>query len=390
MKHAAGCFIVVILILFCSCAPKSSCSGGSSLPVSTPEPGATPSGEPLTLLMDGSQQWSLQNTDDGYYDIVNQPDGSQLIYYTDFGQLIQVPLCSSINCDHKSEVCTAWTTANGMFVYQDHLYQFQIPVDSSPYLERADLNGMNREPLVRLPSGEDFVPSGVAATGDTLFFATAELKNEYSTVNATYKINKLDLSSGSIEVIQRRENTNQFIVGVLEDKLLIKRFEMDPDSETIIMPEFLLMDQLGNEELIELPDFVTGRTWIFPEGSCLLILDDSEGSIISLDLTTKQTHTVIKDPFLSEHPGATLILAASGDNLIINIGADYYICTDNGIVKSSHCYFRGIQPSNKILARVNDNYLVCRDFNSCPKTLAFISVADFLLDADTDVPIKNE
>lgn len=390
MFKKSACVLLAVFLL-CGCAPEaafSSVPAAASAPA--PSPSELPRSEALTLLMDGDQHWNMRNTDSGYYDIAIRPDGSQLLYYTDFEQLTQTPLCSSAGCDHRSPDCTARTTASALFVYQEHLYQFQIPVDSPPFLERADLNGTDRQALLCLSLGEEFVPGGVAAAGNALFFATAETGPGESSLNPTSKINRLDLDSGAVEVIQSREQVNQFIVGVVDDKLVIKRFQIDPATKAILMPEFLLMDQDGGEQPVELPAFVTARTWIFPEGARLLLVDDTEGAILELDLRTGQTRTVLSHPFLTEHPGATLIVAASGDDLILNVGADYYLCTGDEIKESAHCYYSGARPCNRILARVGEDYLVCRDIDSCPKALAFISVPDYWQDADSDVPIINE
>lgn len=133
MFRKSACVLLAVFLL-CGCAPEAAVS---SVPAATsapaPSPSEPPRSEALTLLMDGDQHWSMRNTDSGYYDIAIRPDGSPLLYYTDFEQLTQAPLCSSTGCDHRSPDCTARTTASALFVYREHLYQFQIPVDSPPF-----------------------------------------------------------------------------------------------------------------------------------------------------------------------------------------------------------------------------------------------------------------
>lgn len=389
---SVSCLAAVLLIVGCKnqgkpLPPKTEIPANSQS-LQTPIPSAEPTvGLDMTLLMDGTQRWGQQGTKEGYYDIALMEDGRQIIYYTDYEQKIQVPLCASPNCMHDSDQCTAWTTTRSLFVYDGYLYLLYSSFDGASYLERRDLDGGNRETIVRLASNKNFVPTGITAAGDDLFFAVLDV--EADSINTTYSICKLNLSTGECSEIQSREDANQFIVGVLEDKIVIERFEVDEKSLTKLMPEFLLMDQQGKETPIMLPSWVTETTWILPEKGELLLHNSLEGSIVKLDILTGNLTTLAKDPRLKEYPTATVLLASFDNGVILNIDQKYYLCKDGQMKESNHCYYRGDQRSNKILEQLGDQYLVCRDFDTSPKTLAITSKEDYWDDKDSDLSIRN-
>ena len=78
-----------------------------------------------------------------------------------------------------------------------------------------------------------------------------------------------------------------------------------------------------------------------------------------------------------------------GNNLIVNLAADYYLCTGGNLKPSVHSCYSGLNRGNRILAQVEGQYLVCRDFDTVPKTLALIDQQDYWQDLDTDVVIQD-
>lgn len=394
MKRLAAVLTVGLIFLTgCRAGRKPEQPGSQPEPAASPPPAnttyeETAPGQPLTLLMDGNQ-WSCQGTENGYYDIVSCPDGSQLIYYTDYEKRIQFPLCAAPNCAHSGPECTAWTTANGLFVYQEKVYQFQIPDKTSPCLEQMELDGSGKKELLRLQKGQEFAASGVAAAGDLLYYITNETQTVQGELMTTSQLNRLNLRTGENRVIQSMEGLNQFIVGAVKDRLLLKRFQVDRQSGSYGMPEFLLMDQAGGEEPIALPEFVDAFTWICPEGERLVIVNSSESSVVSMDLNTGVCETLVTDPMFGRYPGQVLISTVQGNNLIVNLAADYYLCTGGNLKPSVHSYYSGLNRGNRILAQVEGQYLVCRDFDTVPKTLALIDQQDYWQDLDTDVVIQN-
>ena len=99
----------------------------------------------------------------------------------------------------------------------------------------------------------------------------------------------------------------------------------------------------------------------------LVILNSIESSVVSMDLNTGVCETLVTDPLFGRYPGQVLISTVQGNNLIVNLAADYYLCTGGNLKPSVHSCYSGLNRGNRILAQVEGRYLVCRDFDTGPK-----------------------
>lgn len=100
MKKQILC-LAAAMTLLCACAARNAPTSGQSSATAAPVPPAAEKihTEEMRVLSAGNEE--------GYY-LTGNRGGDQLLYYIDYEQAVEVPLCTSPSCAHDSETCTAW------------------------------------------------------------------------------------------------------------------------------------------------------------------------------------------------------------------------------------------------------------------------------------------
>ncbi|MEG0484789.1 MAG: hypothetical protein RR576_05020 [Oscillospiraceae bacterium] len=131
----------------------------------------------------------------GYYGLdCNWQKGYQNIIFTDYAAKQQVVTCNSPSCEHSTDACTAYISANGgamngneLLADDDMLLYFQNGTETSPpELIKTDATGAQRQTVYRLASGESFERNPYFYSGDNnvqYFAATDDIGGIYFCVN---------------------------------------------------------------------------------------------------------------------------------------------------------------------------------------------------------------
>lgn len=384
------CITLSTMLVISGCSrnipsPTVSASSGS-VSLSGQEDNSTEEWSECTLLVNGTQNQIKRSTENGFYDVSIRNDGQCQIFYTDYATKVQIPLCASPNCDHNSSECLSIADTNSLFVYNDKLYQFYQGYDAPQHLKCMNLDGSNSEILLELKENEYFPVGGVAAADNYLYFAIVEIDDN---ANQTYQIVSFDLESKTITPIQS-SSQEEFIMDVSEDKLIIKRFSLDEDTWKPLEPEFLMLTQDGQEVPINLPSWVNANTFIYPTDGSLYIHDNQAGRFVKQNILTGECTTIFENEIIQNVSSPLIIADAKDDGLVWSVGEEYYLYKDGKFVHSNFSYYRSAKPSNKILDTFGDSYLVCRDYDTIPKTLTLTPINAYWMDDDSkDVKIQN-
>lgn len=366
-------------------SPVASASSGSAS-LSEQKDDSTEEWSECILLVNGTQNQANRSTGSGFYDVSIRNDGKCQIFYTDYATKTQIPLCASPNCDHNSSECLSISDTNSLFVYNDKLYQFYQGYDTPQHLKCMNLDGSNSEILLELNENEYFPVGGVAAADNLLYFAIVEIDDS---ANQTYQIVSFDLESKTITPIQS-SSQDEFIMDVSEDKLIIKRFSLDEDTWEPLEPEFLILTQDGQEVPIDLPSWVNANTCIYPSSGSLYIHDNQAGRFVKQNILTGECTTIFENEIIQNVSSPLIIADAKDDGLVWSVGEEYYLYRDGEFVHSNFSYYRSANPSNKILDIFGDSYLVCRDYDTLPKTFTLTPINAYWMDDDSkDVRIQN-
>lgn len=361
-------------------------ASSESISPSEQEDASTQEWSECTLLVNGTQDQANRSTGSGFYDVSIRNDGKCQIFYTDYATKTQIPLCASPNCDHSTSECLSLTDTNSLFTYDDKLYQFYQGYDAPQHLKCMDLDGSNSEILLELNENEYFPVGGVAAADNLLYFAIVEIDDN---ANQTYQIVSFDLESKTITPIQS-SSQDEFIMDVSEDKLIIKRFSLNQDTWEPLEPEFFMLTQDGQELPIDLPSWVNASTCIYPSAGSLYIHDNQAGRFVKQDILTGECTTICENKIIQSVSSPLIIADAKDDGLVWSVGEEYYLYRDGEFVHSNFSYYRSSKVSNKIVDTFGDSYLVCRDYDTIPKTFTLTPINAYWMDDDSkDVRIQN-
>lgn len=151
-----------------------------------------------------------------------------------------------------------------------------------------------------------------------------------------------------------------------------------------------MLTQDGQEIPINLPSWVNANTFIYPTEGSLYIHDNQAGRFVKQNILTGECTTIFENEIIQNVSSPLIIADAKDDGLVWSVGEEYYLYKDGQFVHSNFSYYRSAKPSNKILDTFGDSYLVCRDYDTIPKTLTLTPINAYWMDDDSkDVKIQN-
>lgn len=364
-------------------AAQTSKATGSDLP----EPAAP--GKPL--FYNGS--YGSAATQEGYFDSFSWVSGWSNIMYTDYATATQRVLCNAEGCAHAGEACSGWRrqiwsinpVGDELLVAADGYYA-DYPNDFYPLrLEMVDPATGSARTLATIPEEMDRYDGDFAWDEDHAYLMLSTYTDDGQERKHMVRV---ALEDGRQETLFTLEGTH-FLVGVMEDKFIIKKFTVkDEGTENeSFFAELFAMPSSGQGEPVPLKSWGEKEMEAGVYGSELVCLK-AGGEVMVCDLKTGAERTVGAMPPVGAE-SAVYYLHGWQDGHVLVDGWDAesdnycrYVMDENGQV-SRHgltmtsqalgelrplSYGGGPDPVN-ILADAGDQYLVLPaiDFFTGPK-----------------------
>lgn len=399
-KFVVVLLVVILLVFNVACSRNLSVDnqGASSQSIQMDNSDNTSdAGEALIPLIDRDWVSSLHNsTDDGVYIVQpNLSTASGVLYFIDSKTNSGVPVCSQVNCTHDNETCTAWLSYAPnppVFVLNDRIYVVaQRRNDSKGELLPAalyemELNGQGRKELFRLEMNQDFAASGIVGNEQYLFFNIFDIENATGEMKCfTYRYS---FEEGKLENVYDCNGMADFIVGVLNDKIVAKHIEwnMDElDEESAYDRQehsIYLLSQNGVREGDVVAKWQQDDLIDYYGDTILYLLDKNTGTLTARNLADNTEYS-ITDTRLKTDLSA-YIVAVWDNGAVISINPSqtpqetiWYLYKD-GLLLESQYWFQGREASfvkNRIVGSLKDQYLVKRNFDE--PSYAFVNKSDF-------------
>lgn len=281
LKNIALWMAVTMLFALASCGvPQQPTNGDYSSPESLDTP---------------IEKCMHYNQNGCYYDDEVFPMAITIVYI-DFASKQEVPLCSRPECLHNDETCPAFFPELGLsnlFVLEDDLYFFCSPGEEQlTTLVRADLAGNNRQNIAAIPPEYDMLPYDHYTDGVAVYFMANEIKEIDSEIVTYMTLLKIDLETGSLEVIHQfpADEPGHILIGARERKFIF--LDMLVNSPEEIYNEFKWLDadtgELGTIWTMDRSDNDTA-SGIY--GDCLYVQDFELQTITETDLFTEESQS---------------------------------------------------------------------------------------------------
>ena len=344
-KHRVPVMVLLLCLLLCSCstapAPENSPSGSgaglseSKAPqTSAASPSPALNGEPFKLVVSCDVTVSGSGNKDGFYQIIENADGSRNAVFTDYQSCQQIYLCADANCRHNTEQCSSWFAAGDAQVWpiacDDQIFYVHNSWSSASYIEKANLDGSNRQTLCQLQDGTT-IDSGAAYKSGYLVLMVDTLAKQGDAVDHAKQLIALDTDSGESTVLfesvlaeGQAADTGDvtcFFQGVTAHGFIVERIEIGASPDLQFHTVYLL--PFDGSDVYEIASFQTGEMQGLPHGdSWYYLAIDADAQQLQLgyvDSATGETHIVVPD--LEKTIPATSL----GDVFIRNFVDDWII-----------------------------------------------------------------
>lgn len=327
-KILAGCLSVSMAGL-CACsssagsaveptpdAPAASESSGESVS-KNPGESIPESSDEIRLLtdVDGFVSRNSVGTESGYYEMEWAASEGVNIFYTDYAKLSKQYLCADPMCAHDSESCTSYLSSAGalfgLFVQNDKLYIYNMPMDSDPLLYQCEMDGSNRVPFFTFTEEHDVPKDAIAGDDDCLYYLCEDVEGGSATRITVQKLDCSTKQTTELIELSRDSSETYFLVGAHDRSLILKRATW---GETA--PSEIYRYDVDNNELVELVGSEENNIICGVSGDHLLYWDSATQDVHCFDLTNHQDTIVYSDPILGPHT-APVVNGTFDDHLIM-------------------------------------------------------------------------
>ncbi len=299
MKKRISYFLKLSLFVFLMANILAACSAKGDQSNKAHASGLSEQARLITNV-DGMMGLNLAYTEAGQYSMLRNGDGSHNILYIDYTTQSRVFLCNRPECEHNDASCVSWLSPEdcaggaGLFTDGKKLYVQRIGTGidlsnpdaiteaSASQIIRMDLNGDNRETIIKMESGAS-VNGAVAADGSILYFIMGQVQKDADDIAFTQQLVALDSENKSIVSIAP-VNENDHLIGVCKAGFLFRRNATQNDSRSYSV--YLLRLSTKKEEPI--------MTWTERNILCrvdhqtVYFLDPNSASFFSVDPDTKE------------------------------------------------------------------------------------------------------
>ena len=443
MKKTSLSAIILSFLLLCSCTGQPAPT--SSAPPPQTEQGAAATGvsyEPFQMIQPREIGLYGSGNSQGFYEVLDNPDRSKNVLFTDYAAKQQVYLCAQPNCDHASSSCPAWIPSAEMYMdvqivatEQELFWTYSGP-SIAARIEKSNLSGAEKTLIYEFPANVTLSP-GLAWNGAQLaVFGTSYTGQENGDVTVQSALYVIDVSNKTCTPIQILDSSAQAVydpgaetlhfLGTTETGFIIKKItngvfdyneetgesaEITPTRHTVYKIPF---DGSEAKTLLEHEqDEIWEKMW---DGDLYILSSHGEGkySLSRMDGVTGET-TVIVDDFAS-HPGGEVIAGSDfrciyfvtefGGTVIVSalaseritekgdyekIYQDFAISTQDGSITplTLSNYYHATGMPIQILAEVGDSLYVQAEVKELPadglysvpslaRRMALISKEDYL------------
>lgn len=235
-------------------------------------------------------------SDSGIYHTELSADGKySIIYYIDCDTLQEVPLCSSAECKHEDDTCTAYINDSNPYVFasksDDKIFIIHKTLLDGGYttsIYSMMKNGSDRKEIYRLNSGESFSLSGVIAQYDNLIYL---FKDVFSDGEMSQVLVRVDYDNNAVtDMGQFPENSK--IIGADDENLYICTEYFVGENRTTIR-KF----NVKNSEEQRTTIFNTGnRSYFYNEGKVYRIESTDEFIVEEVNLDDGSCNVVYTNP----------------------------------------------------------------------------------------------
>ncbi len=198
-------------------------------------------------------------SNEGFYQLVHVYDTSYVVY-NDFASMQQVFLCSSPNCEHNDETCTATNFNNILVSYNnDSLYTMNTKTrDTNPQstIYKSDLSGSNKEAIFEI----DYYIEPLAIGENHLYFIKQD-RNTTPYEEQTKEIIALNLNDKTATTLHSFLLTDiRFERYYIEDNLIYIVYDKMPEGfRDINDSDTMFLNPESREFTIDAIDVLTGE-----------------------------------------------------------------------------------------------------------------------------------
>lgn len=351
MKKASLPAVLLSLLLLCSCAGQPTAASDAPPPLTEQDVVAGVSYVPFQMIQPNQLGLYGSGNAQGFYEVIDNPDGSKNVLFTDYAAKQQVYLCAQPNCDHASSSCPAWIPSAEMYMdvqivatEQELFWTYSGP-SIAARIEKSNLSGAEKTLIYEFPANVTLSP-GLAWNGAQLaVFGTSYTGQENGDVTVQSALYVIDVSNKTCTPIQILDSSAQAVydpgaetlhfLGTTETGFIIKKItngvfdyneetgesaEITPTRHTVYKIPF------DGGEIQTLQEYSQDESWENVQNDALYCLNShGEGkySLSRIDGVTGET-TVIVDDFAS-HPGGEVIAGCDFRNINFVTVFDEYL-----------------------------------------------------------------
>lgn len=322
LKHNTSIISLFFIVsLLCACSAESTGKSNPSALSATPSQGKTPptseekqsvalNGEAFELVVPCDDNVYGSGNQDGFYQIISNTDGSHNVVFIDYKTHQQIYLCADANCQHNNEHCSSWFPADNTQMWpvacDDQIFFVHNSWSSTSYIEKANLDGSNRQTLYELENGGT-IDSGAAYKSGYLVLMVDFLDTEEDNVNHSERLIVINTETGEATTIFESNSpegqatdfgaVSAFFEGVTEHGFIVKTIETGktPDIQFHKVYEI----PFDGSDMHEIASFQTGEVQGIPNGSAWYYLksDDTlkQLQLGYIDTETGENHIVVSD-----------------------------------------------------------------------------------------------
>ena len=286
MKKHIMLFVILGAFFLCSCSSESQ----SNLPDNSRNESVQLNSNSLKMITSswGAQEWC--GTKDGFYYLNRADQNTYNISYIDYVSCVMTPLCSSPNCLHKDDTCSAYfhvpNCGAAVFTDGDYLYIMTFSDGTAernnefPRLYRIDKDGSNRKLLLELSQGETF-SRYVAADETALYVNIVGSELNQQGISDVCIVQKVDINDGTAETILNL-STNAQLCGEHGDSLVFQSVDIPGelgDFDLKNIKNRLYEISLSTKQQKDILTWTNGESSCIIEGETIFSLDYSDSTI---------------------------------------------------------------------------------------------------------------
>lgn len=308
--HIKGCAVLLCAVLcFSACAANSAVSKPVTQGEATPNNITLSENARMITDVDGIMGRTTANTENGQYYLTMREDGGANIVYVDYATRSRIYLCNRPECTHGDASCVSWISAEdnaggaGLFTDGKTLYILRLgrgtemgqPEEtletSASQIQRMDLNGENRELVIRL-DGSDCIASSIVEDQDTLYFLRDSIEQIDDEIPVVRQLVAMDMAKKAVVPIVTVD-LNTYLVGVCDAGFVLKTLETQSDKNLTVSTIYLYRTSEGTKEIIKqwTEDNIISQV----HNNRLFYLDANIATLTEINLDTKEEKIVIDE-----------------------------------------------------------------------------------------------